>query len=233
MFLSLIVPAYNEEKTIAGTITKLSEYFTKQGFAFEILVVDDGSKDGTIAAAEKEATKYQNVRVLRSPRNQGKGGACQIGALSATGDWWLFLDADLSTQPEEYEKLVPHMAMHDVVIGSRCLPDSVVTIHQPYYREQVGRLLNRIFRITMGLPFADTQCGFKIYHKKTRAVFVEQRVTGWMFEVETLYLAQKKGFKIIEIPIVWAHEPTSSVKLTDFFTIVRDLLRIKKMHQKK
>lgn len=230
MHLSVIVPAYNEEKIIADTISRLSAYFRKKPFEAEIIVVDDGSRDRTVGVADAAAKGHANVRVLRSPKNQGKGGACRIGALAAKGEWRLFLDADLSTLPEEYEKFVPYMGTHEVIIGSRCLPDSVITVRQPFFREIVGRMLNLVFRIVMGLPFADTQCGFKLYHERTRAVFEEQRVTGWMFEVETLFLARKKGFKIKEVPIVWAHDASSSVKLSDFFGIIRDLIKIRKMH---
>src|SRR3989344_403353 len=230
MFLSVVVPAYNEEKVIEKNVHRLFDYFKTKGFEFEILVVDDGSRDNTIAEAEKAAAALPNVRVIRSPKNQGKCGAVKLGALEAKGEWWLFLDADLSTLPEEYEKLVPYTANYDIVIGSRCLPDSIVTIHQPWHREFIGRMLNRIFRLILGLPFADTQCGFKLYNKKTRVIFEEQQVTRWLFEVEDLYLALKKKFTVKEVPIAWAHDDSSSVKLTDFFAIIRDLFRIKKMH---
>lgn len=231
MFLSIVIPAYNEENTISNTIDELYSYFKKKSFEFEILVVDDGSRDQTVATAESKAHKLPNVRVIRSSRNQGKGGAVKIGALESRGDWQLFLDADLSTQPEEFEKLAPYMNDYDIIIGSRCLPDSVVTIHQPRLREFIGRTLNRAFRIILKLPFADTQCGFKLYHKRTRPLYEAQQLTRWLFEVELLYLALRNNFRVKEAPVRWAHDAASHVKVTDFFDIVRDLYRIKKIHQ--
>jgi len=230
MFLSVVIPAYNEAVIIERTIDTIVAYFAKKNFEFEVIVVDDGSTDETAARAHEASQRIPNVRVIRLSKNQGKGGAVKAGALASRGEWMLFLDADLSTQPMEFEKFVPYLATHDIVIGSRCLPGSVITVHQPWSREILGRLLNKLFRVVSHVPFADTQCGFKLFHQRTKSLFQEQVLTRWLFEVEVLYMAIKQNFRIQEIPISWAHDRHSSVKLSDGLRILYDLWTIRRIH---
>lgn len=226
--LSVVIPAYNEEAAIAEAIDRVGRYFTTRGLSFGIIVVDDGSSDRTRAAVEGKVAEWPMVRLLANETNRGKGYSVKRGALAAEGEWILFLDADLSTLPEEFEKLEGAMRDHDIVIGSRALPASRITRHQPFLRELGGRFFNKIVQWYMGLPFHDTQCGFKCFNRRTRVLFEKQTLAGWAFDVELLFLAQKMGFRIAEVPIVWTDDPTSTVRPFHFFSIIRDLRRIKK-----
>jgi len=226
--ISVVIPAYNEERAIATAIRRVADYFSRLGKSFEIIVVDDGSSDRTSSLVREEMKNYPMLRLLRNDTNGGKGLAVKRGALAADGEWILFLDADLSTQPEEFEKLEPAMRDHDVIIGSRALPDSQITRHQTFLREFGGRFFNKIVQWYMGIPFHDTQCGFKCFNRRTRVLFEKQTLHGWAFDVELLFLAQKMGFRIAEVPIVWTNDPTSTVRSKDVMRVLRDLRRIKK-----
>lgn len=230
MFLSIIIPAYNEANIIEETIDKVHKYFVEKKFEFEIIVVDDGSDDDTSLRVKKKEKEFLNVRLFCLPKNLGKGGAVKAGALASKGEWMLFMDADLSSQPEEFDKFSCFLNSHDIVIGSRCLPDSVIKVHQPKFREITGRILNKLFYLTLKLPFADTQCGFKIFHRRTISLFEAQALTRWLFEVEVLYLGLRQNFNIKEVPIVWAHDPITKVKFSDGLRILYDLWKIKQIH---
>lgn len=232
MFLSIIIPVYNESRQIEGTLKKVHQFFISKNFDFEIIVVDDGSSDETAGLVLNLAKLLSGVQLIRLPRNIGKGGAVKAGALVARGKWILFLDADLSTAPEEFDKFVSLMPNYDIIIGSRAMVGAVIKVHQSWWRENVGRWLNVILRLWLGLPFRDTQCGFKLFNQKTKPLFSEQRLAGWLFDAELLYLASRQKFKIKEVPIVWSHDPTSTVRLVQTFDILRDLWRIKKLHVK-
>ena len=231
MFLSIIIPVFNEEVVILEAIKAVVQFFKEKNFDFEVIVVDDGSTDETDRITAEVSRENSLVKLIRLEKNQGKGAAVKTGVLSATGEWILFLDADLSTRPEEFLKLAPYLDSHDIVIGSRAIAGAEIKIHQSILRELAGRILNLIFRLVLGLPYYDTQCGFKIFNHKTQELFRAQQVTRWLFDVELLYLAKKYGFKVKEVPIVWSDDRTSQVKITHLGGIIRDLFRIKKLHQ--
>ena len=226
--ISIVIPAYNEERAIATAIRRAADYFSRSGKSFEIIVVDDGSADHTSERVREEMRSHPMLRLLRNDTNQGKGFSVKRGALSASGEWILFLDADLSTQPEEFEKLKPAMQDHDIVIGSRVLRDSVIAVHQPFLREWAGRFFNKVVQWYLGLPLSDTQCGFKCFNRRTKILFEKQTLAGWAFDVELLFLAQKMGFRIAEAPVVWTNDPTSTVRPRDVLAVLRDLRQIKK-----
>ena len=180
----------------------MRQYLDGSSWEFaEILVVDDGSRDATAAAAEAAG-----VRVLRNPGNRGKGYSVRHGMLEAQGEWSLFSDADLSTPIEEIERLWKAAASEhaQVAIGSRAVDRSLVGVHQPVFRETMGRVFNLTMRLVTGLPFRDTQCGFKLFESAAaREIFRRQRLDGFGFDVEVLYIASRLGCRTLEIPVRW------------------------------
>lgn len=213
--LSIIVPAYNEESRLPETLRRIEDYISKTEWSFhEVLVVDDGSKDKTFAAASRFAAGNPNIRVLQNPGNRGKGYSVRHGMLEARGDWCLFTDADLSAPIEELEKLWAALVREnaDVAIGSRALDRSLIGVHQPGVRETAGKAFNLIMRTCIGLPFRDTQCGFKLFRRDAaRQVFSRQLLERFGFDVEVLFIAHKRGYRIAEVPVRWNHAEGSKV----------------------
>jgi dolichyl-phosphate beta-glucosyltransferase len=204
------VPAYNEQERLPLSLRKIGDYCRTRFDRFEIIVVDDGSTDQTAAVAES-----LGARVIRLARNTGKGAAVRAGMLAAAGDYVLFSDADLSTPIEELEKMWPHLTgAADVVIGSRDLPDSKIERHQNFLRETMGKTFNLFVRVVAGLPYRDTQCGFKCYRRvAAQAIFQRTRIDGFAFDVETLVIARRQGQHVIELPVRWINAPDSKVQV--------------------
>src|SRR3989344_5292799 len=227
MTYSFIIPAYNEEKTIRAAAERVRSYAEGLDGDFEIIIVDDGSSDGTARIASELAEAEPRLRLIRLPENRGKGAAVKAGMLAARGEWRIFLDADLSTLPEEFEWFRTHLDSHDIIIGSRALRESRILTHQPPLRELSGKLFNLAVRGIVGLPFRDTQCGFKAFHSRTADLFNTQELHGWAFDVELLAKARKRGFRIAEIPITWKNDPTTTVKTSAAIRTLGDLVRIR------
>jgi dolichyl-phosphate beta-glucosyltransferase len=201
--ISIIIPAFNEEKRLPATLDRVRDYLCRQEWEFsEILVVDDGSRDATSEVARRTG----NVRVLGNPGNRGKGYAVRHGMLEAKGEWALFSDADLSAPIEELDTLwsAAERANATVAIGSRAIDRSLIGVHQPLFRENVGRVFNLLMRAITGLPFHDTQCGFKLFEiHAAREIFSRQRLDGFGFDVEVLYIARHLGYRCLEVPVHW------------------------------
>src|ERR1051326_5351446 len=200
--ISLMILAYKEEQRLPATLDAVRGYLRKARWEFaEIVVVDDGSRDGTAAVAERAG-----ARVLRNPGNRGKGYTVRHGMLEAKGEWSLFTDADLSTPIEELEKLwgAAEREHAEVAFGSRALDRSLIGVHQPAFRENMGRVFNILMRLETGLRFHDTQCGFKLFETSAaREVFARQKLDGFGFDVEVLYIASHLGYRVLEIPVKW------------------------------
>ncbi|KKO18923.1 MAG: hypothetical protein BROFUL_02315 [Candidatus Brocadia fulgida] len=228
--LSIVIPAYNEEKRLLVTVSKVCAYLAQKGFSCEIIVVDDGSTDNTAQIIKEIAGQNDHVVVLTNDRNYGKGCAVRKGMLSAKGEYVFFSDADLSTPIEEIEKFLPYLfGDYDVVIGSRSMSDSEIAIHQPWYRERMGKTFNFIVNLVLLKGIVDTQCGFKGFKKEAaQKVFSKGIIDGFSFDVEVLYLSRKWNFKIKEIPIRWKNSSLSKVKpVRHSLQMLRDLFIIK------
>ncbi len=205
--LSVVIPAYNEEARLPPTLDTVVGFLKDRPFEFaELVVVDDGSRDGTAALVERFARNHAQVRLLRNPGNRGKGFSIRHGMLEAKADWVLYTDADLSAPIQEFDKLLAaaQTAGAQVAIGSRALDRSLVGVHQSAFRELSGRAFNLVMRLITGLPFRDTQCGFKLFERSAaREIFSRQVLDGFSFDVEDLVIAKSLGLKAIEVPVVW------------------------------
>jgi dolichyl-phosphate beta-glucosyltransferase len=203
--LSIVVPAYNEAARLPSTLLTLAGFCERHGSA-EVLVVDDGSRDRTAALVQEFARDHPAFRLLSNPGNRGKGYSVRHGMLEAAGEWTLFSDADLSSPIDEFAKLFAAAQRENAAgaIGSRALDRSLVGVHQAPLREWSGRLFNVVMRLATALPYRDTQCGFKLYRRDaTRAIFPRQKLDGFGFDVEDLFIARKLGLRVVEVPVVW------------------------------
>jgi dolichyl-phosphate beta-glucosyltransferase len=230
MEISIVIPAYNEEKRIGKTLKKVYEYFKEKKIEFEIIVVDDGSNDKTVEIVEKFSFDKKEIRILKHEKNMGKGAAVKTGILNAKGELILFTDADLSTPIEEFEKLKKEIENgYDIAIGSRGLKDSKIVIPQPFYRRIIGKIFPFLVRLIVINDFKDTQCGFKLFKKEAgKKIFSQLKTDGFAFDVEVLARGKKENFKIIEVPVVWINSPYSSVKIfKDSFKMFISLLKIR------
>ena len=232
--LSIIIPSYNEEVRLPATLERIEEYLSASGRKAEVLVVDDGSTDGTAAVAEYFRIKIPALRVLSNGVNRGKGYSVRHGMQEARGRIALFTDADLSAPIEEAGKLIDALDTYDVAIGSRAMDRSLISVHESPFREFAGIIFNKIVRIILWLPFVDTQCGFKAFRREPcRILFEQQTIERFGFDPELLYLARHHGLRAVEIPVRWGHSPATKVSMLhdsiqmfiDIFTIRWNSLR--------
>jgi glycosyltransferase involved in cell wall biosynthesis len=212
--VSIIIPAFNEEGRLADTLEKIASYVRDKRPDSEVIVVDDGSTDGTAALAESWRDRIPQLRVVSNGTNRGKGFSVRHGSLEAKGDIILFTDADLSSPIEEGEKLFAALQSRDVAIGSRAVDRSLIEVHQSPFREFAGIIFNRIVRAILWLPFVDTQCGFKAFRReRCRIIFEQQTIERFGFDPELLYLARHHGLSTVEVPVRWAHSPATKVSM--------------------
>ena len=231
-YLSVVIPAYNEEKRLPQSLAAMLAFLKKQAYASEVIVSDDGSQDRTGALAEELLNGFPH-QVLVASRNHGKGHAVRRGMLAATGDYVFFTDADLSTPIEEVVKFLAYLEKdQDVVIGSRALPDSRVEIRQNFFREMMGKIFNLIAQGWAFKGVHDSQCGFKGFRREAaQKLFSLQKLDGFSFDVEIVYLAQKLGLRLLEIPVIWRNSVQSRVRVfRDPFRMFWDVLRIRRLH---
>jgi len=227
MKYSIIIPAYNEEKRISKTVARILEFFEKKKVDFEIIVVNDGSNDKTSEAVK--IFRNKKIRLLEFSPNHGKGFAVKQGMLNAKGDIILFSDADLSTPIEEFDKLINYIKDFDVIIGSRSIKGANVVKHQPFYRELMGKIFNKIVRLFTIRGIIDTQCGFKIFNQKAaKDVFSRTRITGFGFDVEALFLAKILKYKIKEVPVTWINDEQTKISpVKDSLKMFIEVLKVR------
>jgi dolichyl-phosphate beta-glucosyltransferase len=255
-FLSIIIPAYNEEKRIARTLLEIDKYvnskrfkdilreenYLRDGEGYEILVMVDGAKDNTANIVEKMASIVRNLRVISNPENHGKGYVVRQGMVEAKGLFRLFTDADNATPIEEIEKLLPYMknvrwqgngmmkdvVRYDVAIGSIGLKESAVGQAEPFVRVLLGKMSNWLIQIVAVWGIHDTQRGFKLFTAQAaKDLFSRMKIDRWAFDIEALALARKLGYKVKEVPIRWFHDPDSTVKPSAYIKTFVELFRIK------
>ena len=229
--ISIVIPAYNESERLGPTLNRVLSFALQTGRDTEIIVVDDGSLDRTADIVREHARQSGGIiRLLQNPGNRGKGYSVRNGMLKANGDIVLFTDADLSSPIEEATKLFSAIANGaDIAIGSRWARAELQTRRQSILRQVLGRVFNAALRLTLGLNFKDTQCGFKAFRRDAaRTLFPLQRIEGWGFDPEILFLAQKLGYKIDEVPVRWGHDSRTRINpLVDGSRMLAEMLRIR------
>ncbi len=223
---SIVIPAYNEAARIPRTLRAVVACVRSRGWAAEIIVVNDGSRDRTAEVVRAFAAKNPEVRLVENPSNRGKGYSVRNGLLCAVGETVMFTDADLSAPIEEAQGLFDAINRGaDIAIGSRWLERSRQTIRQPLYRRFFGRCFNAVTRAIMGLPFADTQCGFKAFTRAAAQTVCQlQTIDRWGFDPEILFIALKRGYRIEEVPVSWAHDERTRISyLKDGMRMLQDI----------
>jgi glycosyltransferase involved in cell wall biosynthesis len=238
-FLSIVIPAYNEEKRIGRSLDEILRFLEAQTYRAEVIVVDDGSTDDTAKQVSDRMSRYNDagheLRVLINTPNRGKGYSVKRGLTNARGEILLFTDADLSSPIDEAPKLINPIAegRADVVFGSRALRPELIGVHQPRMRELGGAIFNLCMRTITGLKFKDTQCGFKAFRREAALpVFVLQRIERFGFDPEVLYIARKQGNRLLEVPVVWDHSEGGELQsklnyVRDSINMFADLIRIR------
>jgi dolichyl-phosphate beta-glucosyltransferase len=227
--ISIVIPAFDEALRLPATLDRIQQFITSEGLKAEVIVVDDGSRDATAQVVAKHAARWPLLRLVAAGVNGGKGAAVRLGMASATGRYRVFSDADLSVPIEDLEKLLgPLHEGAGVAIASRALKDSEIELHQPWYRETMGKIFNRLVRILVLGGVHDTQCGFKAFTAEVAdRVFPPLQTHGFGFDVEVLYRAQQAGYRVVEVPTRWVNSPQSRVHpVRDSMAMFLELLAI-------
>lgn len=227
-FLSVIIPVYNEAKSLPLTLIDIRKNLGQADYSFEIIVVDDGSKDATVETTKRFFSLIPELRLIENKKNHGKGWVVRQGMLSAKGKWRLFMDADNATSVDQFNKMISYFADCQIIIGSRDIKGAKIAVKQPFYRRWVGNLGNLIIQFLLLPGYWDTQCGFKCFSEEAaQKIFSLAKIDRWAFDVEVLSLAKKLGYKIKEIPVVWINNPHSRVKFSNNFQFLKEVLKIR------
>ena len=227
--LSVIIPAYNEEKRIEKTLRAVDSYLEKQNFGYEIIVIDNNSKDKTFEVVRKlETTTVQNARAIKQ-WVRGKGAAVQLGIAEARGEFAVFMDADNATPISEIEKFWQYLESGiEVVIGSRYQDQTTVKIKQPFYKILLSRMSNMLIQIVLIPHIKDTQCGFKAFSAESaERIFSLAKITGWGFDIEVLSVGRALGYRIKEVPVTWVNDAMSHVKFSAYAKTLIEALKIR------
>ena len=227
---SIVIPAYNESGRILATLESVVGCIRARGWRAEVLVVNDGSTDRTAEIVRDFQAGAPEVKLIENPGNRGKGYSVRAGMMQGAADLVMFTDSDLSAPIEEAERLFAAIAAGaDIAIGSRWLESGRQTHRQPLYRQIFGRCFNAVTRLIMGLPFADTQCGFKAFTRSAaHTVFQLQTIERWGFDPEILFIALKRGYRVVEVPVSWAHDARSRMSyLRDGMQMLKEIAIIR------
>jgi dolichyl-phosphate beta-glucosyltransferase len=213
--VSLVIPAYNEEHRIGKSLEQIFLFCNALGEPYEVIVVDDGSSDETVASIHRRFGAWPQLKVVQQPERRGKGAAVQKGMLHGQGDYVFFSDADLSVPIDALPTFLAELRNHcDVAIGSRRASGAKIEIHQPFFRELMGRMFTWLSNLVLGLRHSDATCGFKGFRREiARELFVRQRLSNWSFDSEILYLARLKGYRVTEIAVTWRNDKATKVRL--------------------
>lgn len=228
-YLSVIIPAYNEAERITNTLFDIDKYLSQTDYSYEVIVVNDASKDNTANVVNKLCSVIKNLRLIDNTENKGKGGVVRQGMLEAKGNIRLFMDADNSTKIEDFEKLQPHFKDgFKVVIGSRAISGSSVELHQPFLRRILGKLGNLFIRIMAVSGINDTQCGFKaLTEDAAERIFSRLTIFRWGFDVEVLAIAKLLGYRIKEVGITWVNDTRSTVSASGYLHVLLEVVKIR------
>lgn len=230
LLFSIIIPAYNEARHIISTLSKTTAYLNKNNWQYEIIVVNDGSRDATLELLHKYQKTNKALKILTNKVNQGKGYALKKGILNAQGDYILFLDADFSTSIEELSKFLPWLKRgYEIVVGTRKMPGARIIVHQPFVRHFSGRVYTWLADLILSVKISDVTCGFKCFQKHAaHNLFSRQRITGWGFDAEIFYLAKKFSYRIKEVPVIWHNVESTKVRLLyNIITSFIELLQVR------
>ncbi len=238
MHLSVIIPAYNEEKRIIKTLESLNSYLSRQDYEYEIIVVNDGSKDNTFNVVNERIGEIKNLRIINNKENRGKGFVVRQGMLECKGKYRLFMDADNSTSIDHVEKMWPLLAEgNDIVIGSRDSkdnPEGKQEVPQSFLKRFLGNAGNLMIQALAVPGIWDTQCGFKLFTQKAASdIFSRTIIDGWGFDIEALFIARIKKYKIGVIPVKWVNDPNSKVGISGYFQVFKELFQVRINHFKK
>lgn len=226
-FLSVVIPAYNEEKNIVSTVNEVTGYLSRSSYDYEVLILDDGSADSTFSLANDLASKNSHIRVLKNEKNIGKGYTIKKGMLEASGDHILFMDADNSTSIVEVEKLLPYIKEYDIIIASRRIKGADLDVPPPVLRIVLGNFYVWLSQFFIKSKINDYNCGFKMFSKAAALkIFPKQLMNDWSYDTEDIFLAEKFKLRIKEVPVRWVYKSTSKVKpirdgIKSFISLVR------------
>jgi len=230
LYLSLIIPAFNEEARIGKSLDRILSFLQRQSYSSEVIIVDDGSQDRTGELVRERLGKDSRIRIYQQPQNLGKGEAVKQGMLLGKGEYLLFSDADLSVPIETLPDFLTHLEnQFDVAIGTRQIAGAAIEVHQPFYREFLGKMYTRLTNWILGLRVTDFTCGFKGFRRHAALeLFSLQRLKNWSFDAEILYLAQLNGYRVREVPVTWRDDRATKVRLwRDIFRSFIELLQIR------
>ena len=228
--LSVVIPLFNEEKRIEATFQKVASYLNHRNIIWEIVLVDDESRDHTVQKVNQIMRGFDNARLLILGAHQGKGGAIREGMLNSKGEYILFMDADSSTEIYDFEKFEPWIARNqDVIIGTRKDPQARLLVRQPWMREFLGKGFTFLSNVLMSARVTDYTCGFKCFSKNAaRNIFMLQRLNDWSFDAEIIFLVRKLNYSIVEVPVTWADFKGTKVRLgRDILVSLLGLLKIR------
>lgn len=229
VYLSVVIPAYNEEKRLPATLKSVVQYLQAQSYSWEIAIVDDGSQDKTSDLVRAAGVHEARIRLLQYGENRGKGYAVRYGMTHVSGEVRLFMDADNSTTIDHFELFKPYLSMgFDVVIGSRDVAGADIAVHQVWWKEKLGDLGNLWIRFWAVSGIKDTQAGFKIFTRQaSEAVFPYLTIDRWGFDVEALAVARQKGYKIAERPIRWVNDVNSKVSIRAYLDVLKEVIQVR------